>query len=191
MDNGVLSLDLAQAAAQGPHLFGFFMRSEPALKFFVRWLSVLVCTALVSACGGGSTSSAPVPQTCGFGLVYADGGTSGYAVGATPAVSVPKSITPCGITQVQSVTLGLCVNPADVSELKVQLLGSGAATLLNLSAAAPSGSCLLTGTLYTAALPLSAVGSITDSWRLSVEDIRPGYTSSYFVGWSLEVKGLK
>ena len=154
-----------------------------------RLLTLLVCALALSACGGGSSTPAPAAttQTCGFGLVYADGNTSGYAVGTTPAVSVPKSITPCGITQVQSVTVGLCVTPADMSELKVQLLGaSSAPTLVSLTTASPS-----TGTLYNVPLPASSVGKITDSWRLSVEDIRPGYTSSYFVGWSLEVKGLK
>jgi len=159
-----------------------------------RLLTLLVCALALSACGGGSSTPAPAAttQTCGFGLVYADGNTSGYAVGTTPAVSIPKSITPCGITQVQSVTVGLCVTPADMSELKVQLLGaSSAPTLVSLTTASPSGSCLLTGTLYNVPLPASSVGKITDSWRLSVEDIRPGYTSSYFVGWSLEVKGLK
>lgn len=159
---------------------------------FQRLLTILACTIALPGCGGGSSPQSGTPQTCGFGLVYADGGTSGYAVGTIPAVSVPKSITPCGITQVQSVTLGLCVNPADVSELKVQLLGaSSAPVLLSLGSVAASGSCLLTGTLYNVNLPTSALGSITDSWRLSVEDTRPGYTSSYFVGWSLEVKGLK
>ncbi len=175
------------------------MRNEPALKFLVPGLFLLVCTTLLSACGGGSAPPppvpvpVPVPQTCGFGLVYADGGTSGYAVGTTPSVSVPKYISPCGLTQVQSVLLGLCVSPADVSELKVQLLSSsGTPTQVSLSSASTAGSCLLTGTLYTWSLPVSILGSgLTDSWRLSVEDIRPGYNSSFFVGWSLEVKGLK
>lgn len=203
MDNGVLALELGNAAALRPHWFGFFMRNEPALKFLVPWLCLLSCTTLLSACGGESAPPPPppvpvpvpmpVPQTCGFGLVYADGGTSGYSVGATPSVSVPKYITPCGLTQVQSVTLGLCVSPADVSELKVQLLSSsGTPTQVSLSSVSAAGSCLLTGTLYNWSLPASILGSgLTDSWRLSVEDIRPGYTSSFFVGWSLEVKGLK
>lgn len=157
-----------------------------------RLLTFLAFAIALSGCGGGSSPTAAVPQTCGFPMVYADGGTSGYAVGTTAAVSVPKTITPCGITQVQSVSLGLCVTPADVSELKVQLLGSsGSPTTVSLASAAPSGSCLLTGTLYNLSLPTSALGSITNSWRLSVEDTRSGYTSSYFVGWSLEVKGLQ
>jgi hypothetical protein len=157
-----------------------------------RLLTILACAIAFSGCGGGSSPQAAAPQTCGFGLVYADGGTSGYAVGSTAAISVPKSIAPCSITQVQSVALGLCVNPADVSELKVQLLGANSVpTLVNLASVTTSGSCLLTGTLYKLNLPASALGSVTDSWRLSVEDTRPGYTNSYFVGWSLEVKGLQ
>lgn len=159
-----------------------------------RLLTFVACALALSGCGGGSSPTAAVPQTCGFNLVYADGSTSGYAVGSTPAVSVPKSITPCGITQVQSVNLGLCVMPADVSELKVQLLGAGSTAVpVDLNTASISGTCLLTGSLYTVSLPSSTLAGsgITDSWRLSVEDIRPGYINSYFVGWSLEVKGLK
>lgn len=158
-------------------------------------LLLLACALALTACGGGSTTTAPtpVPQTCRFDLTYADGLTSGYAVGPL-AISVPKSITPCGITQVQSVSVGVCLTPAQTSELKVQLLGPGNLTVpLNLNAATVSASaCLLTGTLYTMTLPVNTLGNgINDSWRLSVEDTVPGYISSTFIGWSLEVKGLK
>ena len=157
-----------------------------------RLLSCLICAIALAGCGGGSTPQANTPETCGFAPVYADGATSGYTVGSSAAVSVPKTLSPCGITQVQSVRLGLCVSPADVSELKVQLQGgSSAPTLVNFGSAAPAGSCLLTGTLYNVNLPTSVLSSVSNSWRLSVEDTRPGYNSSYFVGWSLEVKGLK
>lgn len=157
------------------------------------FVSLLTGLLVLTGCGGGS--SAPpavlVPQTCGFGLVYADGGTSGYAVNPV-AISVPKSITPCGITQVQSVALGLCVSPADVSELRVQLLSAGSApTTVSLGSTLPSGACLDSGTLYTVSLPTGALSSISDRWQLSVQDTVSGYNSSYFVGWSLEVKGLK
>ena len=159
----------------------------------LRLVPLLSGLLFLTGCGGGSSAppASPTPQTCGFALVYADGGTSGYAVNPL-ATSVPKSITPCGITQVQSVTLGLCVSPADVSELKVQLLGSGGTTVpVNLATATASGSCLLTGSLYSVSLPIGALSSITDRWQLSVQDTVSGYNSSYFVGWSLEVKGLK
>lgn len=155
----------------------------------------LACALALTACGGGSSTPTPAPaaQTCRFDLVYADGLTSGYAV-APVATSVSKSITPCGITQVQSVSLGLCISPASLSELKVQLLGPGNLVVpVSLGAATASpASCLLTGTLYTASLPVNTLGNgLNDSWRLSVEDTVPGYTSSTFIGWSLEVKGLK
>lgn len=157
-----------------------------------RLLSCLICAIALSGCGGGSSPQASTPETCGFGLVYADGATSGYAVGSSAAVSVPKTLSPCGITQLQSVSLGLCVSPADVSELQVQLQGGASApTLVNFGSAAPAGSCLLSGTLYKVNLPTSVLSNLGSSWRLLVEDTRPGYNSSYFVGWSLEVKGLK
>jgi hypothetical protein len=160
----------------------------------LRLLTLLTALWLLTGCGGGSStpSAAPVPQTCGFGLVYADGGTSGYAINPQ-ASSVPKSLAPCSITEVQSVTLGLCITPAQTSELKVQLLGSGSnAMTVNLGAATYAGSCLLTGSLYTVALPVTALGSgLADNWQLSVVDTVPGYTSSYLVGWSLDIKGLK
>jgi hypothetical protein len=160
----------------------------------LRLLTLLTALWLLTGCGGGSSppSAAPVPQTCGFGLVYADGGTSGYAI-SPKATSTPKSLSPCSITQVQSVTLGLCITPAQTSELKVQLLDTGSASLaINLGAAAYAGNCLISGSLYTVSLPSTALGSgLGNNWYLSVEDTVPGYTSSYLVGWSLEVKGLK
>ena len=160
----------------------------------LRLLPLLISLWVLTGCGGGTSAppANPVPQTCRFELAYADGSTSGYAVSPV-ATSVPKTLMPCSITQVQSVTLGLCISPADASELKVQLLGSGGTTVpVNLGTTTAAGSCLLTGSLYTVTLPTNAVGSgLADSWQLSVQDTVSGYNSSYFVGWSLEVKGLK
>jgi hypothetical protein len=171
------------------------LRNEPVAMNLSPKLFLLACALALTACGGGSSTPTPAPvsQTCRFDLGYADGLTSGYAV-APLATSVPKSITPCSITQVQSVSLGVCITPAQTSELKVQLLGPGnLAVPVNLSTATISpNTCLLTGALYTVTLPVNALGSgLNDSWRLSVQDTVPGYTSSTFIGWSLEVKGLK
>lgn len=172
-----------------------FLRIEPVVMNSASKLFLLTCTLTLTACGGGTSAppAAPAPLTCRFDLAYADGLTSGYAI-APQATSVPKSITPCGITQVQSVSLGLCITPAQTSELKVALLGPGKLTVpISLSTATVSpATCLLSGTLYTVTLPVNTLGNgLNDSWMLSVEDTVPGYTSSYFVGWSLEVKGLK
>jgi hypothetical protein len=173
----------------------FFLRNEPPVMTFAHKLLMLACAFALTACGGGSPAPAPAPasQTCRFELAYADGLTSGYQV-MPLATSVPKSITPCGITQVQSVSVGVCLTPAQTSELKVQLLGPGNLKVpLNLSTATVSpAACLLTGTLYTVTLPANTLGNgLNDNWQLSVEDTVPGYTSSTFIGWSLEVKGLK
>lgn len=166
----------------------------------VRLLLLLTCALVISGCGGGggpapSAVPASTPQTCGFDLMYADGATSGYVVAST-VTSVPKSILPCGITQVQSVTLGICLKPAQTNELKVQLLNTGnPAITLDLATATVTSSskCQLDqGTMYSMSLPSNALSSnLNGNWQLSVQDTVPGFTSSTFVGWSLEVKGLK
>ena len=178
------------------------MKNIPALMHMTatRPLLFLTCALAMSGCGGGGGATPPAApasttQTCGFDLIYADGATSGYVVAST-VTSVPKSILPCGITQVQSVTLGICLKPAQTNELKVQLLNAAnTAITLDLATATVTSSskCQLDqGTMYNVSLPSNALSSdLNGNWLLSVQDTVPGFTSSTFVGWSLEVKGLK
>jgi hypothetical protein len=154
-------------------------------------------TGLLAGCGGSASepaAAAAAPVQCDFGLRYANGVSSGIAINPE-ARTVPRQFTPCSLTQVQSATLGICLQHPDLSELDAQLIQpDGTALALNLQAATRTGAaCLDSGTLLSMSLPTTALPRLLNpqgQWSLMLTDLKPGYGSGSLVGWSLDLRGL-
>lgn len=165
-----------------------------------RGLAALACCALaglLSACGGSAPEPAVSPSPavqCDFGLRYANGASSGIAINPE-ARTVPRQFTPCSLTQVQSATLGICLQHPNLAELEAQLIQpDGTALAINLQTATRTGTtCLDSGALLNTSLPATALPRLVNAqgqWSLVVTDVQPGYGSGSLVGWSLELRGL-
>lgn len=165
-------------------------------------LATLACCAMaalltgfLAGCGGSAPEPvAAVPAQCDFGLRYANGASSGIAINPE-ARTVPRQFTPCDLTQVQSATLGICLQHPDISELDAQLIQpDGTLLALNLPSAVRTGTaCLDSGALLKLSLPATALPRLVNpqgQWSLVVTDLKPGYGSGSLVGWSLDLRGL-
>lgn len=163
-------------------------------------LAALLCGAmagLLAGCGGSSSPLpvAPTAAQCDFGLRYANGASSGIAINPE-ARTVPRQFTPCSLTQIQSGTLGICLQHPDIGELDAQLLGpDGTSLAIDLKAATRTGAaCLDGGSLLNTTLPVAALPRLVSpqgQWSLVVKDLQPGYGSGSLVGWSLDLRGLQ
>ena len=168
---------------------------------------VLVLSGLLTACGGGGTSSAPAPSggsggalNCSLPLQYANGGTSGLSINPQ-AVSVDRYLSQCGITQVQSATLTLCTDHPNVSELTAQLrlAGNVLGSFAVASSFSTAKSCLINsgGNTSLREFTLSqpdtrGMSPSVGPWSLIVNDTLPtNNQSGYFVAWSLDIQGQR
>lgn len=158
-------------------------------------LAGCVLAGLLAGCGGAASEpAAGMSAQCEFGLRYANGVSSGIALNLE-ARTVPRQFTPCSLTQIQSATLGICLQHPDLSELDAQLIApDGSALPIDLQTATRTGSaCLDSGALLGVALPAQALTRLAGAqgfWSLVVTDLKPGYGSGSLVGWSLDIRGL-
>ena len=165
---------------------------RPGLAASLLWG---LLAGLTSGCGGSQPEAPAASATqCDFGLRYANGASSGIAINPE-ARTVPRQFTPCSLTQVQSATLGICLQHPDIGELEAQLIQpDGTPLSINLQTATRTGAaCLDSGTLLGAALPGAVLPRLINpqgQWSLVVTDLRPGYGSGSLVGWSLDLRGL-
>lgn len=159
-------------------------------------LAACLLGGLLAGCGGGaSETAASSPTQCEFGLRYANGISSGIALNPE-ARTVARQFTSCSLKQIQSATLGICLQHPDISELDAQLIQpDGTPLAIDLQSATRTGSaCLDSGTLLNTALPAATLVRLVNpqgQWSLVVTDLKPGYGSGSLVGWSLDIRGLQ
>lgn len=151
----------------------------------------------LAGCGGGSAATSS-SASCELPLKYADGVTGGYRIGAVPTQAVPRSFNTCTLTQIQSATVGLCLDHPQINELSAQLLlPNNTPQTLNLQSAQTAGeSCLITGRWFTVALPsaaLQGLSGLQGPWTVSLTDTDQTSTTplGYLVGWSFKMDGTR
>jgi hypothetical protein len=161
----------------------------------------LVCAGLVGSLalagcgGGGSPSSGSSVAVCELPLAYANGGTSGTRI-EPMAQTTNRQFNPCAIQRIQSLTVGVCIAHADISELSTQLVFPNGTTQ-NLSLQSVSNTCpgLIGGQSFQTTLTsnnLPSLQSLTGNWSVKVTDNNPFTTSiGSLVGWSLRAEGLQ
>lgn len=132
---------------------------------------------------------------CTLPMAYANGAASGNRIEPV-AQAVNRQFNPCPMRQVQTLTVGLCLDHQQVSELTAQLvLPHG--TTPSLTPLGPStGACLITGQLYQTTLhagSLQSLRSLEGLWSVKVQDQNQVTTTptGSLVGWSLRAEGLE
>lgn len=148
---------------------------------------------LLFGCGGNATDARQGTMqaaSCTLAMQYANGISSGKPINNTPTLSEPRLLS-CGISQIQSASVSLCITHARLSELSSELFfnNTPVATLDLQSATVGTTPCLLTGNLYT--LPVQ-ITQLNGQWKVGVTDNNSvSNTQGYLVGWSLRVDGLQ
>ena len=155
----------------------------------------------LTGCGGGGSPSQPNPQgtttSCELPLKYADGRSngSGYAI-ITSIQSVPRQFNPCTIQQIESATLGVCIDHPQIDELSAQLiLPNNTPLQLDLQSAQTVGAaCLVGGKMFSMTLPVTVLQAFTGlqgNWTVGVTDNDQISSTPIgkLVGWSLKVDG--
>lgn len=162
----------------------------------------LLCAALagslfLSGCGGSDPARpAGMASQCTLPLKYADGSNLGYRVDPV-AQAVPRQFNPCSIQQMQAASVSLCIDHRQMSELSAQLFLPDQKSLnLDLQTASQGGSCLISGRLFTVALPasrLQAFSGLRGDWSVNVSDNNRVSSTpmGYLVGWSMQAEGLQ
>ena len=166
--------------------------------FNMRQFSLkLACAGslVLAACGGGSGSNGSSVDSCELRPAYADGKTSGIRI-ENEAQTLHRQFNPCAIKRVQTLTVGVCIEHPQTTELSTQLVFPNGTTQ-NLSLQSASSTCpgLIGGQLFQATLPsnsLQSLQSLTGNWSVKVTDNNPATTTiGTLVGWSLRAEGLK
>lgn len=181
------------------------MRSmiRPKGNFYMRlFSSKLVCISftislVLAGCGGGgSASSGGSTAVCELPLAYANGGSSGNRID-TAAQTINRQFNPCAIQRVQTLTVGVCLDHAQINELSAQLLlPDGSAQNLNIQNGNSAGACLISGQLLQTTLTsnsLQSLRSLSGNWSVRVTDNNQ-FTATpigSLVGWSLRAEGLQ
>ncbi len=168
-------------------------------------LGLLGLTALLASCGGGSAYVPTTPASCSLPLQYTNTATSnGIAIPESTNWSqinteVNRSISSCGLQRIDKLTVALCLQHTDITELRAQLVSSNNSTVsLALQSASQTSACpgldndtrslLLTTTLQGSSL--NNTNQANGLWLVQVRDFVPGYASGSFIGWSLQLDGV-
>ena len=162
----------------------------------------LVCVSfaislLLAGCGGGgSTSSGGSAAVCELPLAYANGSSSGTRIDNV-AQTINRQFNPCAVQRIQTLTMGVCLDHAQINELSAQLLlPDGTEQNLNIQNANSAGTCLISGQLLQTTLSsnsIQSLPSLSGNWSLRVTDNNQNTTTptGSLVGWSLRAEGLK
>lgn len=173
---------------------GSFNMRQFSLKLVC--ISFTISLVLVGCGGGGSTSSGGSVAVCELPLAYANGGSSGNRID-TVAQTINRQFNPCAIQRVQTLTVGVCLDHAQINELSAQLLlPDGTAQNLNIQNANSAGACLISGQLLQTTLSSSSLQylrSLSGNWSVRVTDNNQTTTTptGSLVGWSLRAEGLQ
>ncbi len=133
---------------------------------------------------------------CALPLKYADGLNGGYRIDDL-AQAIPRQFTACALVQPLAASVSLCIDHRQVGELSAQLVLPNETSLdLDLQTASQGGRCLISGNLFTVALPasrLQAFIALKGDWSVNVSDNdRVSSTPmGYLVGWSMQAEGLQ
>jgi len=155
---------------------------------------------LLVACGGGGPASVPGrPASCPLELLYANGAQSGVSM-APQRASVDRTFNNCPLAQAVSVTLNVCVdhpNPSEVSgELK---LAGNQVYIFPLNAGVVRGSSCLANSGATTSLreyrlnlpsPLS-LPQANGPWQVTLTDNFTNNQNGFFVAWALDMQGVQ
>jgi len=155
---------------------------------------------LLTACGGGGTTTASIHESCKLTLLYANGfedGT-GTPIRTTLTESAARKFNLCPLQKINSASVTLCLNHPQISDLRAQLrLPDNSTLTLNLPTTAAGPTCLTNGTPFSVPLPASRLphpNSGNGNWAVGVIETNNIYASNprgILVGWSMDVEGLK
>ena len=165
-------------------------------QFSLRLAGAVLAGILVLAgCGGGSAPSGGLPTACELPLAYANGGTSGNRIDPM-AQTIDRQFNPCPIKRVQSLTVGMCIDHPQISELSAQLVfPDGSAQSLIIQNTSGADACRLGGLFLQTTLTsggLQSLQGLTGNWSLKASDNNPVTTDiGSLVGWSLRAEGLQ
>jgi hypothetical protein len=133
---------------------------------------------------------------CALPLKYADGLSGGYSINSV-AQAVPRQFTACAMEQPLAASVSLCIDHRQLGELSAQLILPNQSSLdLDLQTASQGGSCLISGRLFTVALPargLQSFSNLRGDWTVRVRDndMVANTPMGYLVGWSMQAEGLQ
>lgn len=160
----------------------------------------LFVAVLCVACGGGSTPYLPsTAYSCPLPLQYANGDSSGIPI-AQQANSVDRSFNNCNLAQVRAITMTLCVDHSDVTELSGELkLADKTIHPFRIQDGAMIGSTCLANSAgntslreYNFVLPSNMTPSQANGpWKLSLTDNLTNNQTGFFVAWDLRIQGLR
>lgn len=162
----------------------------------------LLCAALagslfLSGCGGSDAARpAGMASQCALPLKYADGLSGGYSISSV-AQAVPRQFSACAMEQALAASVSLCIDHRQMGELSPQLVLPNQSSLdLDLQTASQGGSCLISGRLFTVALPASRLqgfSGLRGDWSVRVRDnnMVASTPMGYLVGWSMQAEGLQ
>ncbi len=167
--------------------------------------SGLLClTTLLSSCGGGGSSYVPTtPASCTLTLQYANAlNNSGISIlestdWTRSNTEVSRSLS-CGLQRIQKLSVELCLQHADSSELRARLVAPDSSTqTLPLENATRTTHCLgqdSTSYLLDLTIENPAFANLTQAsgqWLVQVRDVVSGYGNGTLIGWSLKLEGLQ
>jgi hypothetical protein len=166
----------------------------------LRTAACLLVAFLLTACGGGSPTTASINESCKISLLYANGFAAGTGspIRTTLTESSPRNFNPCPLQKITSASVALCLGHPQISELTAQLHMPDNSTLsLTLPTTAPGPACLTGGYLFSVPLQANLLphpNSGNGNWTVGVTEMDETYESSprgILVGWSMDVEGLK
>ena len=164
----------------------------------------LSLASLLVACGGGGAASVQGrPASCQLELLYANGtdfNRSGVPI-APAGTSVARTFNNCNLAQAMSVTLKVCIDHPNPSELSGELkLAGNLVHSFPLNAGVVRGSsCLANGPNTTTSLreyrldlpsPLS-LPQANGPWQVILTDTDTIQLNGFFVAWALDMQGLQ
>ena len=170
------------------------------MRTLIRTAACSMVALLLTACGGGSPTTASINESCKISLLYANGFAAGTGtpIRTTLTESAPRNFNPCPLQKITSASVALCLNHPQIPALTAQLrLPDNSTLILTLPTTVSGQSCLTNGTLFSVPLPVNFLphpNSGNENWTVGVIETDTLYESNprgIFVGWSMDLVGLK